>query len=119
MILVLRKLSALGLAAFVVILALGCTRPPAWREELERAGIRFVSAKELKTMMDRGEPLVVVDARDEVYYRKGRIPGAISIPAEDAPLKAVDIRRPKRLLYPERLPADRGRLLAFYCGGIT
>lgn len=70
-------------------------------------------------MMDRREPFVLVDARDEVHYRNGRIPGAISIPAEDAPLDAVNIRRSKRLLYPERLPTDRERVLVFYCGGPT
>ena len=69
--------------------------------------------------MDRREDFVLVDARDEVWYEAGHIPGAISLPAEDAPLAAVDVNRPKRLLYPERLPADRRRLLVFYCGGTT
>jgi len=32
---------------------------------------------------------------------------------------AWDARRPKRLLYPERLPADRDQPLVFYCGGPT
>jgi rhodanese-related sulfurtransferase len=70
-------------------------------------------------MLDRREDVVLVDARDEVWFRAGHIPGAISIPAEDAPLAAVDVTRPKRLLHPERLPEDRGRLLVFYCGGPT
>jgi rhodanese-related sulfurtransferase len=82
-------------------------------------GIGFITARELKAMLDRQEDLVLVDARDAVWYRAGHIPGAISIPAEDAPLTAVDVSRPKRLLYPERLPGDRGRLLVFYCGGPT
>ena len=93
-------------------------RPP-WYQEVETIGIRLISARELKGMLDRGDGLVVIDARDEVHYRNGRLPGAISIPAEDAPLMAVDARRPKRLLHPERLPADRTARLAFYCGGIT
>ncbi len=106
----------------VVLVALthgGCTIRPGWREALEAAGIRFISARELHAMLAHGEPLTLVDARDEVHYRRGHLPGAITIPAEDAPLRFVDIRRPKRLFHPERLPADRSRLLVFYCGGPT
>jgi rhodanese-related sulfurtransferase len=114
-----RRTGALLLAILAVLAAAGCQRPPRWRSQLEQAGIRFISARELKGMLDRREPLVVIDARDEVHYRNGRIPGAISIPAEDAPLRGVDIGRPKRLLYPERLPADHDSLLVFYCGGPT
>jgi rhodanese-related sulfurtransferase len=107
---------------FVVLVALtsgGCAIRPDWRAPLEAAGIRFISARELHGMLARAEPLTLIDARDEVHYRRGRLPGAISIPAEDAPLRFIDIHRPKRLLYPERLPADRSRLLVFYCGGPT
>ena len=97
----------------------GSAPPPPWYQEVETIGIRLISARELKGMLDSGERLVVIDARDEVHYRNGRLPGAISIPAEDAPLMAVDARRPKRLFHPDRLPADRAEPLAFYCGGIT
>jgi rhodanese-related sulfurtransferase len=93
-------------------------RPP-WYQEVEAIGIRLISARELKGMPDRRERVLVIDARDEVHYRNERLPGAISIPAEDTPLVAVNARRPKRLLHPERLPADRAARLVFYCGGIT
>lgn len=115
-----------GRSLFLVVLLLaplltasGCDRRPRWYRDLEAVGIHFVSAREVKAMLDRDEPLTVIDARDAVHYRNGHLPGAVSIPAEDKPLAEVDIRRPKRLLYPERLPADRGRLLIFYCGGPT
>ena len=108
------------LLAGLVLVAFGsCSPAPPWRSQLEGLGIRFISARELKVMLDRQEDLVLVDARDEVWFRAGHIPGAISIPAEDAPLDAVDVRRPKRLLHPDRLPQDRGRLLVLYCGGPT
>jgi rhodanese-related sulfurtransferase len=68
-------------------------------------------------MIDHGERFVLVDARDEFHYRRGHLPGAISIPAADAPLAFVDIARPKRLVHGDRLPADRSTLLVFYCGG--
>jgi 3-mercaptopyruvate sulfurtransferase SseA len=96
------------------------TARPPWYGELEAIGIRFMTAaREVKGMMDRGERFLLIDARDEVHYRNGRLPGAISIPTEDAPLRAVDIRRPKRLSSADGLPADRTRRLVFYCGGVT
>ena len=111
--------AALPLAVLAALTAGGCATRPDWRAPLEAAGIRFISARELHALLAGGEPLTLIDARDEVHYRRVRLPGAISIPAEDAPLRFVDIHRPKRLLYPERLPADRSRLLVFYCGGPT
>ena len=47
--------------------------PPPWYRELEVIGIRFITAPEIKGMMDRGEPFVLVDARDEAHYRNGHI----------------------------------------------
>lgn len=107
----------LALLAVAALAPGGAGARPDWRSPLERAGIRFISARELKGIMDRHEPVVLVDARDEIHYRRGRVPGAISLPAEDAPLAFVDIARPKRLGHPERLPSDRQRVLVFYCGG--
>jgi rhodanese-related sulfurtransferase len=105
--------------ALALMTIVACVGRPAWRAELEEAGIRLISARELKARLDRREDLVLVDARDEVWYRAGHIPGAVSIPAEDAPLDSLDMTRPKPLRHPERLPQDRGRLLVFYCGGPT
>jgi rhodanese-related sulfurtransferase len=118
------RAAILGCVGVLLLVCLGRatasdTSQPVWRSQLEGLGIRFITAQTLKGMMDGGESFVLIDARDEVWYRQGHIPGAISIPAEDAPLEAVDVQRPKRLLYPERLPVDRGRWLIFYCGGPT
>ena len=115
----LHLLTVLALVGVVLALAPTCAKPPPWRAELERVGIRFISAKELKSMMDRGADFVLVDARDAEHYDRGHIRGALYIPAEDKPLGDLDVRQPKRLLYPERLPADRDRPLVFYCGGTT
>ena len=111
---------AAGLTGALALLAVaigGAAITPDWRTPLERAGIRFISARELHGMLTRGELVTLVDARDEVHYRRAHLPGAISIPAEDAPLRFIDLKRPKRLLHPERLPVDRARRLVFYCGG--
>jgi rhodanese-related sulfurtransferase len=106
-----------ALAILVGLGFAGADIRPDWKTPLERAGIRFISARELHGLMASGDPFVLIDARDEIHYRRHRIPGALSIPAEDRPLAFVDIARPKRLLHPERLPADRDTRLVFYCGG--
>ena len=109
-----------AVAALAIALSLACAGAdarPDWKTPLERIGIRFISARELHALMTSGERFVLVDARDEVHYRRGRIPGAVSIPAEDRPLAFVDGSRPARLSHPERLPAARDTLLIFYCGG--
>jgi rhodanese-related sulfurtransferase len=107
----------LAALAVLAVLAGGESPRPDWRAPLEAAGIRFVSAREVHAMLDRDERIAVIDARDEVHYRRGHLPGAISVPAEDRPLRFVDLRRPARLLHPERLPADRDGPVVFYCGG--
>jgi|SRR5712691_4316678 len=109
-----------GVVALAIIAGLGAAGAearPDWKTPLERAGIRFISARQLHALMASGDPFVLIDARDEVHYRHGRLQGALSIPTEDRPLAFVDIARPKRLLHPERLPADRNTRLVFYCGG--
>jgi len=110
-----------AVAALVIIASLtvpGVEARPDWKAPLQRAGIRFISARELHTLLTSGaRRLALVDARDEIHFRRGHIPGAVSIPAEDRPLAFVDIARPKRLYHPERLPDDRDTLLVFYCGG--
>jgi hypothetical protein len=89
----LHLLTVLALAGAVLAMAPTCAKPPPWRAGLERVGIRFVSATELKAMMEHGDDFVLVDARDEVHYDRGHIRGAISIPADDKPLRDVDVRR--------------------------
>ena len=109
----------LTVLVLLAVLAGGVSPRPDWRAPLEAAGVRFVSAREVQAMLARGDRLTVVDARDEVHYRRGHLPGAISVPAEDRPLRFIDIRRPKRLFHPERLPADREAPVVFYCGGLS
>jgi hypothetical protein len=90
-----RRALTLALVVAVALAPGGAGARPDWRSPLERAGIRFITARELKGLMDRGERFVLVAA----------------------PLAFVDLARPKRLGHPERLPADRDTLLVFYCGG--
>jgi hypothetical protein len=55
------------LVSLACLVATSQAQAPAWRSQLEEAGIQFISARALKAMLDRGEALVLVDARDEVW----------------------------------------------------
>ena len=45
-------------------------------------GIDRVARKELKWRMDRAEPCVILEVLPEEDYRKGHLPGALSVPLE-------------------------------------
>ena len=45
-------------------------------------GIDRVERKELKWRMDRAEPCVILEVLPEEEYRKGHLPGALSVPLE-------------------------------------
>src|SRR2546428_8175344 len=90
----LSAMRALPVAALTIIASLavpGVDARPDWKGPLERAGIRFISARHLHALIARGERLVIVVARDDVPYRRGRIPGSGSIPPEARPLACRDM----------------------------
>ncbi|HKP17521.1 MAG TPA: rhodanese-like domain-containing protein [Gaiellaceae bacterium] len=66
-----------------------------------------VSREELWEKLQRGDPLVLVDARAPMSHAASRLPGAINIPVE-----LVDERAP------EALP-DQDAAIAVYCGNTT
>jgi hypothetical protein len=41
-----------------------------------------ISREELKETLDRGEPMTLVEALPEMYYRRAHLPGALNIPVE-------------------------------------
>jgi rhodanese-related sulfurtransferase len=86
--------AALAIAAFAV----SCTTLPL-------LPVRNVSVDQLKKIIDEKEVLVLVDTRTEYEYRKGRIPGAVSIPPEKFDVLAT------------LLPEDKNVHIIFYCRG--
>ena len=77
---------------------------PDWKEN---GGLVGISVSHLKSMMDSGSKMVVIDSRPKARkYDKGHIPGAISIP-DSSFAKMVN-----------KLPADKATPLYFYCGGL-
>ncbi|WP_153305833.1 rhodanese-like domain-containing protein [Desulfogranum mediterraneum] len=71
-------------------------------------GVTEIKTRELQALVDEQQELYLVDSRPARRYGQAHLPGAVSIPV---PL----LKKKKAAL----LPADRDRLLIFYCGGPT
>ncbi|PLX85421.1 MAG: sulfurtransferase [Desulfuromonas sp.] len=77
---------------------------PAWIDRGHYSIIELEQVEKL-VMGNSKDPFLLIDARPAVKYQKGFIPGALSLPKAEFPLK-------KGLL-----PNDRSIPLVFYCGG--
>ncbi len=53
--------------------------------------IKTISAPELKEKMDNGEPIVLVDCREQAEWDSGHIPGAVFIPLSQLPDRKDDL----------------------------
>ncbi len=71
-------------------------------------GISEISVDEVFKLLQDQAPMTLVDARPELRYNQGHLPGAINIP--------VPLLKEKKA---EVLPEDKNKLLVFYCGGYT
>ena len=65
-----------------------------------------ITRDELKSMLDRGEDVTIVEALPEQYYRKAHLPGALLLPHDQ-----VDE------LAPTLLP-DRAAAVVVYCANL-
>ena len=78
---------------------------PVWMAD--KAHYPAVSAEWVKSQIDKGADMVLVDSRPKkAKYDKGHIPSAISIPDT-----YFDDQK-------DQLPTDKNKLLVFYCGGL-
>lgn len=78
---------------------------PVWMAD--KAHYPAVSAEWVKSQIDKDTGMVLVDSRPrKAKYDKGHIPSAISIP---------DTYFDEQI---DQLPADKNKLLVFYCGGL-
>jgi rhodanese-related sulfurtransferase len=78
---------------------------PAWMAD--KAHYPSVSAEWVKSQIDKGTDMVLVDSRPKrKKYDKAHIPTAISIP---------DMQFDK---FKDQLPTDTSKLVVFYCGGL-
>jgi rhodanese-related sulfurtransferase len=86
----------------VMILSVTLTQP------VHGGGFGSLTGAELKTLIDRGEPgLVIIDSRSASQFQESRITGATSLPLPDL---EQDPTLP-------RVPKDAR--LVFYCSGNT
>ncbi|MFK7989996.1 MAG: molybdopterin-synthase adenylyltransferase MoeB [Sandaracinaceae bacterium] len=72
-----------------------------------KSGVTTVSLEDLKSRMDAGEALTLVDVREKDEYRQGFIPGAVHIPRGFLEMQAEG-----------KLP-DKAATIVLYCAGGT
>ena len=76
---------------------------PDWAKN---GGLKGVSSKYVKKLVDKKADVLIVDSRPARKAKKGFVPGAIIIP--DSQFKKMT----------DKLPADKGKEVIFYCGGL-
>ena len=67
--------------------------------------VKVIGADQLKTWIDQGKQMALVDSRVASEYKEGHIPTAINIPA------------PVMDQYRAKLPKDHSYPVVFYCNG--
>lgn len=68
--------------------------------------VKAVTRDELKSKIDRKEPLAIVEALAPEQFRQGHLPGAVNVPPDRV-----------RALAPTLLP-DRQKEVVVYCSGV-
>ena len=83
--------------------------------EKERGGYRLISLKDLKTKLDAGEGVLVVDTMPyEASYKKQHIPTAVQFEFPIPEMKTMDSEMEKQYL--ALLGPDKNRMIVVYCG---
>jgi rhodanese-related sulfurtransferase len=89
-------------------------------EETVKGGYGLVTAPGLKSLMDQGKPMLVVDTMPFAdSYKKEHLPGAVNFVFPVEPMEEWDPAKTggKSLADFEKfLGPDKNRLLVFYCG---
>lgn len=86
-----------------------------FQREVDRGGYKVVTTEELKAMLDKGGPVLVVDTMPFAdSYQKQHIPGAVNF---DFPIEEVTQLDPQRAAeFEKALGPDKNKTLVFYCG---
>ncbi len=77
------------------------------------AGVKTVSAEEVKKMLDAGVP--VIDTRVAAEFAEKAIKGARSVPYKEKSAKEVGFDPAQDQFDLAKLPADKAAPLVFYC----
>ncbi len=102
------SLPAAALLSFFLALPASANETPA-----SLAGVKVVSADEVKKLLDAGTP--VIDTRVAAEFAEKSIKGAKSVPYKEKSAKAVDFDVSKDQFDLSKLPADKTAALVFFC----
>ena len=81
-----------GVSAALLLGAAAPASPPAYPAA-------FIVVDELKAVLDRGEPAVIIDVRTRAEYDERHITGARSIPLRSLPERAREIPRNRLVVF--------------------
>jgi len=98
--------SALFIVLIIAIL-LGFPAKNKAIENLKECKSKRILLEELQNLMQEGQPIAIVDAREDNNYVEGHIKGAVNIPANKFKQDAS-----KKLL-----PSNKEILVVYYCAG--
>lgn len=86
----------------------GCTGAPDGNSEVSSAGhYEAITAEQGKTMMDDGEPFILVDVRTEAEYQEKRIDRSLLIPDDEIAARAET-----------ELPDKNARIIVYCRSGV-
>lgn len=85
---------------FCMLIALGCFLAQSAQAE----DFPEITAEQLKSKMNAGENLLLINPLSDVDYEAKHIPGSINIPLE-------------KMHYTEKLPKNKSQLIVTYCLG--
>ena len=83
--------------------------------QVKMGGYSIVTTEELKTWMDKKEPMLIVDTMPlEASYKKNHIPTAVQIEFPAEAMSQLD--QAKKAALERLLGPDKSRGIVFYCG---
>ena len=81
-------LLAISLIDFLVM---GCSKQAAKTDSDKSGGYQKITASAVKSRLDKGEQLIIVDVRTKEEYDDGHIPKSLLIPYDEIEVKAASL----------------------------
>ena len=86
------KLLLLFLAvSFIIFSFVGCSKQAAKSTDDKSGGYQKITAAAVKSRLDKGEQLIIVDVRTKEEYDGGHIPKSLLIPYDEIEVKAASL----------------------------
>ena len=74
--------------SLIIFFIMGCAKQAAKTEGDKSVGYQKIAPAALKTRLDKGEKLIIVDVRTKEEYDSGHIPNSLLIPYDEIEKKA-------------------------------